>query len=79
MCELALQYMHSLNIDIEKMEEEIRKLDVEATNAVEENKGKNDNWQQVSVLIVETACQMRVCTGHEQSACGAAFYSILAL
>jgi prefoldin subunit 5 len=43
----ALQYMHSLNIDIEKMEEEIQKLDVEATNVVEENKGKNDNWQQV--------------------------------
>ena len=43
----ALQYMHSLNIDIEKMEEEIRKLNVEATVAVAENKGKDDHWQQV--------------------------------
>ena len=40
--------MHSLNIDIEKMEEEIRQLDVEATQAVAENKGKDDQWQQVS-------------------------------
>ena len=43
----CLQYMHSLNIDIEKMEEEIRQLDVEATQAVAENKGKDDQWQQV--------------------------------
>jgi hypothetical protein len=44
----GVQYMHSLNIDIEKMEEEIRQLDVEATQAVAENKGKDDQWQQVS-------------------------------
>lgn len=46
---LALQYMHSLNFDIEKMEEEIRQLNVEATVAVAENKGKDDHWQQVFV------------------------------
>ena len=48
MCTLGLQYMHSLNIDIEKMEEEIRQLNVESTNAVAENKGKDDHWQKVS-------------------------------
>lgn len=45
--DFGCQYMHSLNIDIEKMEEEIRQLDVEATQAVAENKGKDDQWQQV--------------------------------
>ena len=40
--------MHSLNIDIEKMEEEIRQLNIESTNAVAENKGKDDHWQKVS-------------------------------
>ena len=40
--------MHSLNIDIEKMEEEIRQLNIESTNAVAENKGKDDHRQKVS-------------------------------
>ena len=48
-CAFGLQYMHSLNIDIEKMEEEIRQLNVESTNAVAENKGKDDHWQKVSL------------------------------
>ena len=47
------QYMHSLNIDIEKMEEEIRQLTEEAKRAVTENKGKDDHWQQIKVNTME--------------------------
>ena len=47
------QYMHSLNIDIEKMEEEIRQLTEEAERAVTENKGKDDHWQQIKVNTME--------------------------
>ena len=56
-CVFGLQYMHSLNIDIEKMEEEIRQLNVESTNAVAENKGKDDHWQKVSMRSTLTFCQ----------------------
>lgn len=40
------QYMHSLNLDIDKMEDEIKNLHVEAEQAMAENKGNNDHWQQ---------------------------------
>ena len=40
------QYMHSLNLDIDKMEDEIKSLHMEAEQAMAENKGNNDNWQQ---------------------------------
>ena len=48
--EHGLQYMHSLNMDIEKMEEDIRQLNAEATVAVAENRGKDDHWQQVKEI-----------------------------
>jgi hypothetical protein len=38
--------MHSLNLDIEKMEEEIKSLHAEAEQAMAENKGNNDHWQE---------------------------------
>mmetsp|Transcript_35902 Transcript_35902/g.88341 ORF Transcript_35902/g.88341 Transcript_35902/m.88341 type:complete len:644 (+) Transcript_35902:28-1959(+) len=41
------QYMHSLNMDIDKMEDEIKNLQAEAAKAVAENKGKDDHWQQL--------------------------------
>ncbi len=41
------QYMHSLNLDIDKMEDEIKSLQAEASKAVAENKGKDDHWQQL--------------------------------
>jgi DNA-binding protein YbaB len=39
------QYMHSLNMDIDKMEDEIKTLQSEASKSVAENKGKDDHWQ----------------------------------
>lgn len=47
------QYMHSLNMDIEKMEEEIKALQAEAQQAVAENKGKDDLWQQLKQDTLE--------------------------
>lgn len=45
--------MHSLNMDIEKMEEEIKALQAEAQQAVAENKGKDDLWQQLKQDTLE--------------------------
>lgn len=39
--------MHSLNMDIDKMEDEIKSLQAEASKSVAENKGKDDHWQQL--------------------------------
>jgi hypothetical protein len=39
--------MHSLNMDIDKMEDEIKSLQSEASKALAENKGKDDHWQQL--------------------------------
>uniref|UniRef100_A0A6U2J1Z8 ODAD1 central coiled coil region domain-containing protein n=1 Tax=Hemiselmis andersenii TaxID=464988 RepID=A0A6U2J1Z8_HEMAN len=41
------QYMHSLNMDIDKMDDEIKDLQGEASKALAENKGKDDHWQQL--------------------------------
>lgn len=53
------QYMHSLNIDIDKMEDEIKSLQAEASKAVAENKGKDDHWQQVVYFWHIETVQMR--------------------
>jgi hypothetical protein len=39
------QYMHSLNLDVDKMEDEIRSLRLEAEQALAESKGNSDHWQ----------------------------------
>uniref|UniRef100_A0A7S4P372 ODAD1 central coiled coil region domain-containing protein n=1 Tax=Guillardia theta TaxID=55529 RepID=A0A7S4P372_GUITH len=41
------QYLHSLNMDIEKLEDEIEGLNLEATQTEMQFQGKNDHWKQL--------------------------------
>eukprot|EP00960_Hanusia_phi_P074822 768320-Hanusia_phi.AAC.20 len=41
------QYLHSLNMDIEKLEDEIEGLNLEATQTEKQFQGRNDHWKQL--------------------------------